>query len=79
MNAGHLIPKPKDMPFTTAGAIPEVPVMLFQPQVLIGFQAWLTAFQLLHFVGEVHKDDFLLVHAAGRHVVMYIVGPNSRL
>jgi len=34
---GHLMPVPKDMTFTQAAAIPE---------------AWLTAFQLLHFVGE---------------------------
>lgn len=34
---GLLMPIPKDMTFTQAAAIPE---------------AWLTAFQLLHFVGE---------------------------
>lgn len=34
---GHLMPVPKDMTFIQAAAIPE---------------AWLTAFQLLHFVGE---------------------------
>lgn len=36
---GHLMPIPKDMTFIQAAAIPE---------------AWLTAFQLLHFVGEEH-------------------------
>lgn len=36
---GQLMPVPKDITFVQAAAIPE---------------AWLTAFQLLHFVGEVY-------------------------
>ena len=40
---GYLMPIPNDMSFIQAAAIPE---------------AWLTAFQLLHFVGErrIHKS-----------------------
>ncbi|NXY88335.1 QORX oxidoreductase, partial [Alcedo cyanopectus] len=46
---GCLMPVPRDMPFLQAAAIPE---------------AWLTAFQLLHFVGErIQKGERVLIHA----------------
>ncbi|OCT79037.1 hypothetical protein XELAEV_18030133mg [Xenopus laevis] len=51
--AGHLIPIPPGMSATDAAAIPE---------------AWLTAFQLLHFVGKVQKGETVLIHAGASGV-----------
>ncbi|XP_019376367.1 PREDICTED: quinone oxidoreductase PIG3 [Gavialis gangeticus] len=50
---GHLIPVPNDMTLVQAAAIPE---------------AWLTAFQLLHFVGEVQSGETVLIHAGASGV-----------
>lgn len=44
---------PKELPLATAACIPE---------------AWLTAFQLLHLVGEVKAGDYVLIHAAASGV-----------
>lgn len=49
----HLMPLPKTMTFREAAAIPE---------------AWLTAFQLLHFVGSASSSDTILIHAGGSGV-----------
>ncbi|XP_006000097.1 quinone oxidoreductase PIG3 [Latimeria chalumnae] len=49
----HLMPIPSDMTFHQAAAIPE---------------AWLTAYQLLHFVGKVQKGETVLVHAGASGV-----------
>eukprot|EP00079_Xenopus_tropicalis_P030216 XP_012825986.1 PREDICTED: quinone oxidoreductase PIG3 isoform X1 [Xenopus tropicalis] len=51
--AGHLMPVPPGMSATDAAAIPE---------------AWLTAFQLLHFVGKVQKGETVLIHAGASGV-----------
>ncbi|KFQ31212.1 Quinone oxidoreductase PIG3, partial [Mesitornis unicolor] len=50
---GHLMPVPSDMTFIQAAAIPE---------------AWLTAFQLLHFVGKIQKGERVLIHAGASGV-----------
>ncbi|XP_067400785.1 quinone oxidoreductase PIG3 isoform X2 [Emydura macquarii macquarii] len=50
---GHLMPIPTDMMFVQAAAIPE---------------AWLTAFQLLHFVGKVQRGQTVLIHAGASGV-----------
>ncbi|NWQ77035.1 QORX oxidoreductase, partial [Columbina picui] len=50
---GHLMPVPRGMTFIQAAAIPE---------------AWLTAFQLLHFVGKVEEDKRVLIHAGASGV-----------
>ncbi|NXG63817.1 QORX oxidoreductase, partial [Hemiprocne comata] len=52
---GHLMAIPSDVTFTQAAAIPE---------------AWLTAFQLLHFVGKVQKGEKVLIHAGASGVGM---------
>ncbi|NWU12376.1 QORX oxidoreductase, partial [Cephalopterus ornatus] len=52
---GHLMPIPKDMTFIQAAAIPE---------------AWLTAFQLLHFVGKIQEGETVLIHAGASGVGM---------
>ncbi|NXW71227.1 QORX oxidoreductase, partial [Hirundo rustica] len=52
---GLLMPVPKDMTFIQAAAIPE---------------AWLTAFQLLHFVGKVQEGERVLIHAGASGVGM---------
>lgn len=48
-----LLPVPDGMTFTTAAGIPEV---------------WLTAYQLMHFAGELKKGDTVLIHAGGSGV-----------
>ncbi|KAK2514785.1 Tp53i3 [Columba guinea] len=50
---GHLMPVPRGMTFVQAAAIPE---------------AWLTAFQLLHFVGKVEEGERVLIHAGASGV-----------
>uniref|UniRef100_A0A452IX23 Enoyl reductase (ER) domain-containing protein n=1 Tax=Gopherus agassizii TaxID=38772 RepID=A0A452IX23_9SAUR len=50
---GHLMPIPNGMTFVQAVAIPEV---------------WLTAFQLLHFVGKVQSGQTVLIHAGASGV-----------
>ncbi|KFP26890.1 Quinone oxidoreductase PIG3, partial [Colius striatus] len=50
---GYLMPVPKDMTFLQAAAVPE---------------AWLTAFQLLHFVGKVQEGESVLIHAGASGV-----------
>ncbi|XP_005297463.2 quinone oxidoreductase PIG3 [Chrysemys picta bellii] len=50
---GHLMLIPDDMTFVQAAAIPE---------------AWLTAFQLLHFVGKVQSGQTVLIHAGASGV-----------
>ncbi|NXG47922.1 QORX oxidoreductase, partial [Psilopogon haemacephalus] len=55
---GHLMPIPSGMTFIQAAAIPE---------------AWLTAFQLLHFVGKIQKDERVLIHAGASGVGMAAV------
>ncbi|XP_009951039.1 PREDICTED: quinone oxidoreductase PIG3 [Leptosomus discolor] len=50
---GYLMPIPSDMTFIQAAAIPE---------------AWLTAFQLLHFVGKVQQGETVLIHAGASGV-----------
>ncbi|XP_014812303.1 PREDICTED: quinone oxidoreductase PIG3 [Calidris pugnax] len=50
---GYLMPLPRDMTFIQAAAIPE---------------AWLTAFQLLHFVGKIQKGERVLIHAGASGV-----------
>ncbi|XP_052665575.1 quinone oxidoreductase PIG3 isoform X1 [Harpia harpyja] len=52
---GYLMAIPNDMTFIQAAAIPE---------------AWLTAFQLLHFVGKVQKGERVLIHAGASGVGM---------
>uniref|UniRef100_A0A8D2PBC6 Tumor protein p53 inducible protein 3 n=1 Tax=Zosterops lateralis melanops TaxID=1220523 RepID=A0A8D2PBC6_ZOSLA len=52
---GLLMPVPKDMTYTQAAAIPE---------------AWLAAFQLLHFVGKVQEGERVLIHAGASGVGM---------
>ncbi|NXL65910.1 QORX oxidoreductase, partial [Chordeiles acutipennis] len=52
---GYLMPVPSEMTFIQAAAIPE---------------AWLTAFQLLHFVGKVQKGERVLIHAGASGVGM---------
>ncbi|CAH1798445.1 unnamed protein product [Owenia fusiformis] len=49
----HTIKVPSSMTWTKAGAIPEV---------------WLTAYQLLHFVGHVKPGETVLLHAGGSGV-----------
>eukprot|EP00106_Octopus_bimaculoides_P013832 XP_014781274.1 PREDICTED: quinone oxidoreductase PIG3-like [Octopus bimaculoides] len=49
----HVMPMPENMNFLEAAAIPEV---------------WLTAFQLLHFVGKLQPEDYVLVHAGASGV-----------
>ncbi|KAG8445723.1 hypothetical protein GDO86_010492 [Hymenochirus boettgeri] len=51
--AGHLMPIPSGMTATDAAAIPE---------------AWITAFQLLHFVGKAQKGETVLIHAGASGV-----------
>jgi len=51
--ASHLLPVPSSMEMEKAAAIPEV---------------WLTAYQLLYFVGEIKKGDVVLIHAGGSGV-----------
>ncbi|CAH2245898.1 quinone oxidoreductase PIG3 [Pelobates cultripes] len=53
VSADHLMPIPLGMTATDAAAIPE---------------AWLTAFQLLHFVGKVQKGEIVLIHAGASGV-----------
>ncbi|XP_005510166.2 quinone oxidoreductase PIG3 isoform X1 [Columba livia] len=50
---GHLMPVPGGMTFVQAAAIPE---------------AWLTAFQLLRFVGKVEEGERVLIHAGASGV-----------
>ncbi|XP_010220153.1 PREDICTED: quinone oxidoreductase PIG3 [Tinamus guttatus] len=50
---GHLMPVPADMTFAQAAAIPE---------------AWLTAFQLLHFVVKIQEGETVLIHAGASGV-----------
>ncbi|NXY74579.1 QORX oxidoreductase, partial [Glareola pratincola] len=50
---GYLMPVPNDMTFIQAAAVPE---------------AWLTAFQLLHFVGKIQKGEKVLIHAGASGV-----------
>nr|XP_002732164.1 PREDICTED: quinone oxidoreductase PIG3-like [Saccoglossus kowalevskii] len=50
---GQVAVIPSGMSFTTAAAIPEV---------------WLTAYQLLHFVGKLQKGEHVLIHAGGSGV-----------
>ncbi|XP_022082012.1 quinone oxidoreductase PIG3-like isoform X2 [Acanthaster planci] len=50
---GHLIPVPGHMTVKDAASVPEV---------------WLTAYQLLHFVGHVKGGDRVLIHAGGSGV-----------
>uniref|UniRef100_A0A8C5MAD8 Tumor protein p53 inducible protein 3 n=1 Tax=Leptobrachium leishanense TaxID=445787 RepID=A0A8C5MAD8_9ANUR len=50
---GHLMPAPPGMSATDAAAVPE---------------AWLTSFQLLHFVGKVQKGETVLIHAGASGV-----------
>ncbi|XP_065537828.1 quinone oxidoreductase PIG3 isoform X1 [Lathamus discolor] len=50
---GCLMPIPEDLTFTQAAAIPE---------------AWITAFQLLHFVGKVQEGERVLIHAGASGV-----------
>uniref|UniRef100_A0A8B9ZP68 Tumor protein p53 inducible protein 3 n=1 Tax=Anas zonorhyncha TaxID=75864 RepID=A0A8B9ZP68_9AVES len=52
---GCLMPAPNDMTLIQAAAIPE---------------AWLTAFQLLHFVGKIQKGERVLIHAGASGVGM---------
>ncbi|NXV82667.1 QORX oxidoreductase, partial [Atlantisia rogersi] len=52
---GNLMPIPNGMTFIQAAAIPE---------------AWLTAFQLLHFVGKIQKGERVLIHAGASGVGM---------
>ncbi|NWX26268.1 QORX oxidoreductase, partial [Notiomystis cincta] len=52
---GLLMPVPKEMTLIQAAAIPE---------------AWLTAFQLLHFVGKVQEGERVLIHAGASGVGM---------
>ncbi|XP_043918694.1 quinone oxidoreductase PIG3 [Protopterus annectens] len=49
----HLMPVPNHMTLCIAAAIPE---------------AWLTAYQLLHFVGRVQKGETVLIHAGASGV-----------
>ncbi|KAM4693763.1 quinone oxidoreductase PIG3 isoform 2-T2 [Discoglossus pictus] len=51
--AGQLMPMPSGLNVTEAAAIPE---------------AWLTAYQLLHFVGKVQKGETVLIHAGASGV-----------
>ena len=47
------MPAPDSLEFSEAAAIPE---------------AWLTAYQLLHFLGRVRSGDVVLIHAGGSGV-----------
>ena len=49
----QIMPVPKNLDLVTAAGIPEV---------------WLTAYQLLHFVGKINPGDGVLIHAAGSGV-----------
>ncbi|XP_036367017.1 quinone oxidoreductase PIG3 isoform X2 [Octopus sinensis] len=49
----HVMPMPANTNFLEAAAIPEV---------------WLTAFQLLHFVGKLQPEDYVLIHAGASGV-----------
>ncbi|XP_041355110.1 quinone oxidoreductase PIG3-like isoform X2 [Gigantopelta aegis] len=51
--AEQLMPVPDSLDFVTAAAIPEV---------------WLTAYQLLHTIGQVKKGDHVLIHGGGSGV-----------
>lgn len=51
--ASHAMPVHDELPLRVAGGIPET---------------WLTAYQLLHFVGKIKETDTVLVHAAGSGV-----------
>ncbi len=50
---GEVLPIPASLSFEEAAAIPET---------------WVTAFQLLHWIGKVQKGDFVLVHAGASGV-----------
>ncbi|EGD74174.1 quinone oxidoreductase PIG3 [Salpingoeca rosetta] len=50
---GQLMPLPSGFSFVEGAAIPE---------------GWLTAYQLLHFVGSVKKGDYVLIHAGASGV-----------
>jgi len=49
----HLMPVPQNLSLQVAGSIPEV---------------WLTAFQLIHFVGKLKKGEIVLIHGGGSGV-----------
>jgi len=53
VDESHLMPVPEGVDITTAGGIPET---------------WLTAYQLLHTIGEVKAGQYVLVMAAGSGV-----------
>ena len=49
----HIMTIPHPLQLSTAAAVPET---------------WLTAYQLLHFLGKVQKDETVLIHAGGSGV-----------
>ncbi|XP_071800736.1 quinone oxidoreductase PIG3-like isoform X1 [Asterias amurensis] len=53
VNEGHVMPIPSHVTMEEAGGLPEV---------------WLTAYQLLHFVGHVKRGDRVLIHGGGSGV-----------
>lgn len=53
INEDHVMPVPSSVSLSQAGGIPE---------------AWLTAYQLLHFVGHVKPEDYVLIHGGGSGV-----------
>ena len=53
VHQNHLMPVPKKVSVLHAGGIPEV---------------WLTAYQLIHFVAKLKKDENILIHAGGSGV-----------
>ena len=53
VNEQHVMPIPPHLNFNEAAAIPEV---------------WLTAYQLLHFVGKLKKGEMVLIHGGGSGV-----------
>lgn len=53
ISAAHAMPVLENLSLRVAGGIPET---------------WLTAYQLLHFVGKLKENDTILVHAAGSGV-----------
>ena len=53
VNENHVMPMPAHLNFTEAAGIPE---------------AWLTAYQLLHFIANLSKDETVLIHGGGSGV-----------
>ena len=79
--ASHLIRVPDQLSMEQAACVPEVSVSSSYIMIIIMIimittiiiimiilKVWLTAYQLLHFVGKIQPGDSVLVHAGGSGV-----------